>query len=327
MSGPMYGQVADLYLEEFFKLKGVSKELINTELLRNQIQSIWKKSTIKSYIKEKGELQAFFSMGTTAKLDDDSKECHYILCAQKNPKYIPWLQKTFKKHQNNILKESVIEILVSDQKMATFFSKFGFTIESIGSYGYVDQALSLLKSEYPLADQIAQKHQIEVEPFIDPQDMPEMISLWKEVFGGQPEFFYCGGRASFLKKHKKFLEDKLDDYLSGKPSILYLFKKNGKILGYCDAGVYNNPWSAKNAGTQFCFSKELRGLKMGVYSYWLMLQDLQSIGVLTFSGNTSNPAVMALAKKMKRIPTTYSMLKGHGYFPNQYFFDFVNSLS
>lgn len=322
-------KITKFYVERFVDLMGPTSENMNLNVLKNKIRRIWKVSEIKKYKKNKnGNIDAFFSISRASRIDSIRGKCHYVIFRHKEKSDIDWIKTNFLKYKNILSKESIIEVLVKDQELARFFCENGFFIESVGTFGYVDYSLRVLKKIYPNIDKLFESYNLELEPFIDLKDIPEMIKIWELVFKNNPEYFYCGARKSFLKKHQKFLEGTIQAYCSGEQkNILYLIKKNGRILGYCDTSIHNqNPWSQSNAGTQFCLSPELRGKKIGVYCYWIMLQDLKSSGVKTFSGNTSNPAVMKLSQKLKRIPTNFLMIKGKGHFSPDYFMSFVDEL-
>lgn len=322
-------KITDFYVERFVDLTGPSSANMNLNVLKSKMSRIWEVSEIKKYKKNKnGNIEAFFAISKASRIDSIRGKCHYVIFGYSEEEDIAWIKANFLKHKGMLFKESIIEVLVKDEELARFFCENGFFIESVGTFGYVDSSLKILKNRYPNIDKQFESYNLELEPFIDSKDIPEMIKLWELVFKKNPEYFYCGARKTFLHKHLEFLEGKIQAYCSGdQKSILYLIKKNGRILGYCDTGIHNqNPWSESNAGTQFCLLPELRGKKIGVYCYWLMLQDLKSVGVKTFSGNTSNPAVMNLSLKLKRIPTNYLMIKGKGFFSPDYFTNFTDEL-
>lgn len=319
-------QIANFYVEQFLASTSLTRRNINSEILQDKMSRIWKHAHVKEYL-EKDGLRAFMAIIKVPRIDTDKKKCDYLIYGFENAQGESWVKEKFLKYQHLLVKESMIETPSSHIQMSQFFCEHGFFVESVGTFGQVDKALKIIKEKYPNIQEEVNKLNLEVEPFVDPKDIPEMVQIWKDVFSENPEYFFCGSRKTFLAKHRQELLGKFQSYCSGESrNIHYLFKQNGKILGYCDTSIHNNvPWSKSNAGTQFCLRPELRGKRLGIYSYWLMLQDLSSVGVKTFSGNTSNPAVMKLAKTMKRTPTNYLMLKGEGFFEPQYFFDFVKS--
>ena len=195
--------------------------------------------------------------------------------------------------------------------------------ESIKLIGQVDQALKAINTHYPqLEEQLDPT--ITIEPFYFKEDIPEITKLWLEEFTRDPRHFYAAARKSYQKAQKRHLQNLYKEMQLGNPTwMAYLFKNSaGKIIGWADMHSYNK----KQSGVQFCFAKELQGKKFGVLAYKLLLGDIKANKGKIFSGNTSNLAVLKLSQKFGRIPSHVMLKNGQGFFPNDYFYAYLDQL-
>jgi hypothetical protein len=318
--------ISQIYNHHHRKISG-PKFSINEEYNNSKIKMIWQRSLVKEFYHSKGEIKAFLFICVAPRVDNPQENCHYIAYGYSDESQMKWIKKNFLKYKKILLPESIIETYCDNPQLAKFFCHHGFFIENVMSFGSVDHALMLLKKYYPDIEKSLMMTDLSIAPMMDFKEIPQLINLWKDVFQANPEFFYCGGRAGYLKILKNHLTQGLESYLSGhQERMVIIFRLKKKIVGFCEVLICPSPFSSKNGGIQFCFRPEIRGKKLGVAATYLLLQDLASIDAKTFSGSTSNPSVMNLSLKLERIPSYFFLIKGKESLPASTFFYFVESL-
>jgi hypothetical protein len=268
-------------------------------------------------------LNAFLAFVSANNIDGSNKRMTYVIYAFKNKKDKQWIKEKYIENKQKLRDESILEIDIHDHEMINFLTANGNYIESLHLVGNVSTALKVIKDHYPNLEE-GLDPSIKIEPFYNKNEIKEISEMWLKEFTARPEHFYAATRKSYQIKQKEHLNNLVKDIINANQQwMAYVFKNaNDKIIGWADLHSFGE----NHSGIQFCFAEELQGKKYGIFAYKLLLQDLKDAGAKTFSGNTSNPAVLKMGIKFRRIPT-YAMLKnGNGHFPTEYFTKYVTEL-
>lgn len=309
--------------ELYFKNQSIKLLNIPKKEMNQKIEAMLKKQDYLDLKFTDNNLDAFISFVSANNIDGSKKRMSYVIYAFKNLKDKKWIQNKYLENKHKLRSESILEININDHEMINFFTNNNNYIESIHLVGNVSKALRVIKKNYTNLEKIIDQS-ITIEPFYNKQDINEILEMWQKEFTARPEHFYAASRKSFQNKQKKHLNNLVKEIVNGNQKwMAYIFKnKNNNIIGWADMHAFRE----EQSGVQFCFAEELQGKKYGTLAYKLLLQDLTEAGSKTFSGNTSNPAVLKLGLKFGRVPTHVMLKNGKGHFSNNYFYNYIDDL-
>lgn len=90
-----------------------------------------------------------------------------------------------------------------------------------------------------------------------------------------------------------------------KRGFLFGVFRGQKLLGYFALFIYRSSLADARAGTSLTFDFSIQGRGIAQTAYRIMLEEMKRRRVRSFHGGTSQPAVLGLAKIMRRKTVSY----------------------
>ncbi|MGZ3694013.1 MAG: GNAT family N-acetyltransferase [Bdellovibrionota bacterium] len=220
---------------------------------------------------------------------------HKHLACRYHPRFraraLGWFAQMAREHRAHFNKNTDMMVPISD---AAVYLRVGFEIHSTILRGKVKPALKgLMRVKNP---------PLTLEGFeirgMKTGEVPALMRLQKKVFSRIPEKGYYSHTKQRLRADKKEYLEVIRTPKRGKIFGVWQVKK---LVGFFGLFVQD----PHTAGTGLMFDFPVQGQGLAKTAYRLMLEEAVRRGVRTFHGGTSQPAVLGLAKIMKRKATTH----------------------
>ncbi|MCA9538278.1 MAG: GNAT family N-acetyltransferase, partial [Myxococcales bacterium] len=131
------------------------------------------------------------------------------------------------------------------------------------------------------------------EAFIDP-----VIALKHRIFAAHPEYCWFGADPRFLAREAAGMRAELAAGRCFDEIIL----REGRLVGFIGLGIqHGNAFWGSTGGLDLVLDPEIQGQGVVKTAYRRVLERLVAEGVAVFKGGTSQPAVLALGRRMGRV--------------------------
>ncbi len=263
----------------------------------------------KEFLLDSGNVEAFFvcKPNSPAWLSNSAKliECWFQAESSKSRS---WVEDQFNEIRD-WFDEDVFFVLYPDNfELIDFLKKLNFVPDLLISRGSVIRAKKLLHQQYSRIPSL-ESLGYEVSPLKEECEVPKIIEILDHEFQTKAHY-------AWFKKNSRYLdiqEEKLKSYLSSERSSAYCLYRDHRLLGYFGYMIDDDDaiWGS-TAGTEFICAPALQGKGLLKSMYSVLLRGLIDKGVPVIRGGASHPAMMAMYKKLGRIPSGILMRYGVG---------------
>jgi hypothetical protein len=214
----------------------------------------------------------------------------------KNLKKIkPWLKETIAEISKSSPRFTQVYLNPKeDLALGSCLPKAGFDTRYEILLGETNTALkNLMNKKKPFADL---KHlDLEIKEVKTAAKLSDVMKLQKKVSNASRSHTYFAHTPAQLKK------DKIEyaQIISEKSGMILGVYRNKALLGAMIVGIHGEG-THKSGGISLFLHSSIQGKGVSKTGYRLMLEFLKKNKVATFMGGTSQPAVLALGKVMKR---------------------------
>lgn len=187
----------------------------------------------------------------------------------------------------------------------------GLGVEAVVLLGEPRAALRRLREGTPRARLPAD---VTIAP-LRVEHLDEVMALQRRTFRDAPEYCWFGANPSYLERHEKSLREDIQSPDHLQRVVLH----RGAVAGHLASSVdHDNAFWGPTAGTGLLLAPALRGRGLLRALYEVLLEGAIERGAVTFKGGTSQPPVLALARRMGRPAHALSMRR-EAPFPEAHF--------
>jgi hypothetical protein len=212
-------------------------------------------------------------------------------------------------------KDTICYTVSSRPRLRTLLTQAGFGIDSVVLDGPVGEGLARLVAKIDPPKNL--KHLgLKIQKIKTRAEIDSVLKIFKREFTRNPQFGSWVGTAPYLRAIRANMRRALEKRkLDG-----YLICNDDGIWGYFGFYVIpENPLFPAGAGIEIILDQQIQGKGIAKTCYRMMLEKLNRRKIVLIRGGTSQPAVMALGKIMKRKPFIFLMRYQSKYFDADYF--------
>ncbi len=154
---------------------------------------------------------------------------------------------------------------------------------------------------------------IDIRPLL-PDDVEPFLDLQEQVFCAEPEYCWFGGTPEFRQTTRHSLLKGRE----GRTVHRWAITDEQGLAGVFSCDHSDNPMWGPMGGLYFCFHPRIRGKGLTHHAYRWQLQAMRADGVPLYRGSTSQPPIMAMARKLGRRLTAWNMRRGTHFAPGHF---------
>jgi GNAT superfamily N-acetyltransferase len=142
--------------------------------------------------------------------------------------------------------------------------------------------------------------------------LDEVIDVKRRYFAAHPEHGWFIAGDAYLDRERQELVTELN----GTHPTRFVAVREGRVLGLVGFRLdWRNPYWGVTAGMDLTLDPALHGRGVGRAAYRMLLGRMVELGVQTLKGGTSNPAVLHLARRMRRPLLAWELRSGEAPLP------------
>lgn len=191
--------------------------------------------------------------------------------------------------------------------------ELGVGIDSVDLLGEPRRALARLVARYDPPRSLEHLG-LRIERLRDPALAAETVALQLDFFRRHPEYCWFYAYPGFAERQAESLAEQLDSNLH------YVIRTTRGELGgsFCASLEPDNALWGYTAGMDLMLCEALHGQGIAKTIYRILLEGLVERGVEVFKGGTAQPAVLGLARLMKRPLLNILMRLGTRFAPSHF---------
>lgn len=204
---------------------------------------------------------------------------------------------------------ALIEIRVDDGPLLAGLLARGFGVDSVIQLGDPRVALPALGPP-PDTDPLAARG-LALRPLALTR-VPEVVALHRAVFSAEPAWCWFGAFPSHLLR--------MADNLARDPRghFALVDTRTGEVVGHVGAELADTPEWGSTGGLELVLAPALRHQGLARPLYRAALRSLVARGARVMKGGTSQPAVMALGRRMQRPWHSFNLRRGAAFAPDHF---------
>ena len=189
---------------------------------------------------------------------------------------------------------------VTHEAMLPALRACGLTPRMTWLHGHPETALDGLRAG-PL-DRECLSDDLRIEALRHPRHVEPIVTMLRAYYEAEPETGFISPHVAVTPAHQArldaFLRDSLNDALGKDTAQVVL--RDDDVLGYGMFIPRRDPIYGRSGGMAIGFAKAIHGRGLSKLVYERLLESMLRQGIELMRGRTANPAVLHLAKRMRR---------------------------
>ncbi|MFC2171761.1 GNAT family N-acetyltransferase [Acidobacteriota bacterium] len=190
----------------------------------------------------------------------------------------------------------------------------GLRVQALLLHGRPEEALRAIGGP-PNRERLLDEGGLSIEPLSSSEQVEHLVRLRHRYFTTHPQHSPMSTQRQIDESQQaqinEFVRKKLLKSVQTKSDTQFVVLQGTEVMGGFGLILHeHNPTLGFCAGVEIFLDPSVHGRGVGTLAYRILLQRMIELGVRVFKGTTANPAVIHLARKMKRRLRGWKLVPG-----------------
>jgi hypothetical protein len=227
-----------------------------------------------------------------------------VECNAEDDQARGWCAQTLQRLARRFDDRHALLLSVAHRALLPELLRLGLGIDTLLLHGEPETALQRLGGPARAAQGKLRDADLNIAPLGSAQQVEQILALRSSYFAANPQF--APGNPSTTigpaqqERIDAFVGAKLIAQLEQDPATHFVVLRGATVLGSFGLTVTDNALLGRCAGVEIALDPSIHGHGLARLAYGMLLQRMIELRVDLFRGRTAHPAVIHLARRMRR---------------------------